>query len=179
MKTQIALIVGHEPGGGAEGERLYNIKVRSLMATALVSLGLEVFLYDHKIKSYGARQDAMAAAVRAAQPNNKVCVELHYNDVDDPQANGHQFHYNARESLARCFANAFQSKFPNSRPRQDKGIFHTPRGDGAGFLVKSPGAAVLTEPFFHSNPKENEFFKNHQEEVAMAYCSAIEAFLNL
>ena len=179
MKTQIALIVGHEPGGGAEGERAYNIKVRAHMASVLAFLGLDVLLYDHKIRSYGARQNAMAAAVKAAQPNNKICVELHYNDVDDPQANGHQFHYNAKEPLARCFANEFQRKFPNSRPRQDKGIFHTPKGDGAGFLIKSPGAAVLTEPFFHSNPKENEFFKDRQEEVAVAYCAAIEAYLKL
>ena len=176
MKKQIALIVGHEPGGGAEGERVYNIAVRGHMVANLAAAGFDVFSYDHVLKSYGARQDAMRRAVMKAQPHNLICVELHYNDVDTPLANGHQFHYNASPGLARAFADAWRFRFPASKPRQDNGIYHTPTGDGSGFLRKAPGLAVLTEPFFHSNPDENKFFAFKQKSVADTYCDAIKAF---
>jgi N-acetylmuramoyl-L-alanine amidase len=78
--------------------------------------------------------------------------------------------------LARAFADAWQFRFPASKPRQDKGIYHTPTGDGAGFLRKAPGFAILTEPFFHSNPDENRFFADKHMSVAKVYCAAISAF---
>ncbi len=176
MKKQIALVVGHEPGGGAEGERAYNLIVQKSLKEMLEAEGFDVFAYVHELKSYGARQAAMAAAVNKAQPQNLICVELHYNDVDAEPANGHQFHYNACRGLAVAFASEWQKTFPSSRARQDRGTLHTPTGDGAGFLRKSPGLAVLVEPFFHSNKIEWMFFRNKQKEVAEAYGRAIIQF---
>ena len=177
MGKQIAIVVGHEPGGGAAGERGYNLSVQSYMDSQLRAAGFDVFCYTHFLKPYGARQTAMAAAVKKAQPQNLICVELHYNDVDTALANGHQFHYNASKGLAVAFAKEWQKTFPGSRARQDKGTLHTPSGDGAGFLIKSPGLAVLVEPFFRSNAVEWTFFRNKHEEVAAAYSRAITNFV--
>ena len=177
MGKQIAIVVGHEPGGGAAGERAYNLKVQSYIDSQLRAAGFDVFCYTHTLKPYGARQTAMASAVKKAQPQNLICVELHYNDVDTPQANGHQFHYNASKGLAVAFAKEWQKTFPQSRARQDKGTYHTPSGDGAGFLIKSPGLAVLVEPFFHSNPTEWAFYKDKHEAVAAVYSRAITNFV--
>jgi len=177
-KKQIAIVVGHEPCGGAEGEREYNIIVAKHLKKMLEDAGFDIYQHMHTVKPYGLRQTIMANAVKSAQPQNIICVELHYNDVDIPQPHGHQFHYNAAKVLAQTFAKHWKKSFPGSKPRQDAGTYHTPTGDGAGFLRKSPGMACLVEPFFRSNPGEWTFFRNKHKEVAAAYAAAIVEYAN-
>lgn len=182
MKTplkgkQIAVIVGHQPGGGAAGEREFNKEVAEHMKGILEDLGADVFYYQHKLKSYGARQRAMAAAVKSEQPSSDVCIELHYDAVSYPGPAGHHFQYRGAKKLAEAIRDEFQKAYPDSKPRRDNGIMHNTSDNGSGFLKAAPGWACLTEPFFRSNPEEWEFFKDKQREIAEVYCRGIARFL--
>lgn len=175
---EIALIPGHEPGGGAKGEREYNIKVAKLLKAKLDKLGAKVIIYEHALKPYAARQNAMAKAVRKLQPTNKICIELHYDAVSSAGPAGYHYQYFSKkgEILAGCFRDQWKAKYPKREARRDKGIMHNTSKNGSGFLKKAPGVAVLTEPFFRSNPSEWAYFKDKHDEVASLYAAAIEEY---
>lgn len=173
---KIAIVVGHEPGGGAEGERSFNMSLSVIMRNRLVSSGADVYIHHHKIRSYGARQDAMRDAVNDNMPDCDVCVELHFNSYDKEAAHGHEFLYNGSKALAEAFRDEFQASFPWSTARADDGIKHTPTGRGSGFLRKAPAWAVLVEPFFDSNKKEHDYFTGRQTCLAETYCEGLDTF---
>jgi len=178
---QVAIIPGHEPGGGAPGERAYNKKVAGHQVEILRSLGADVFYYEHSQRSYSARQMEMRYEVKKAQPRNEVCWELHYDHVSYESALGHDFFYYSERGrqLATITEQLFSSRFPNSVPRGDRrtGIRLRRYGNGAGFLRQAPGVAILAEPFFRSNPPSWDFFKNRHEEIASIYASATAQYL--
>ena len=177
---QIAIVVGHQPGGGAVGERSYNKKVANHMRSILATYGAEVFVYEHSIKSYGARQRAMKAAVAEALPECFVVFELHYDGyLPRPSAAGHHFKYRGAEALAKFTQQEWVRRFPRSRPRFDKGIHHCTSGNGSGFLREAPGWAILTEPFFITNAAEKAFFANRHREIANVYCHGAARFAEL
>jgi len=183
-----AIMPGHEPGGGAQGERAYNIVVGHHMKEILESYGATVFYYEHRTRSYGRRQDEAASAVKAAykkhllKPGVKklgISYELHYDAVSSPSPSGHHFQYLGAKELASFIRDGFQARFPHSQARRDNGIMRNARGNGAGYLRKSPLWAVLTEPFFISNPAEKAFYADKQHEIALIYCAAGARFSKL
>lgn len=177
---EIAIVIGHEPGGGAEGERSYNLKVANHMRSILATYGARVFVYQHSIKSYGARQRAMNEAVAAALPECFIVFELHFDAyIPRPEASGHHFKYRGAEALARFTQQEWVRRFPRSRPRVDNGLHHCTTGNGSGFLKEAPGWAVLTEPFFITNSEEKSFFANRHKEIADVYCTAAAQFAEL
>ena len=177
---EIAVVIGHEPGGGASGERAWNKKCGAMMKRTLEKHGAKVLLYEHKIRAYGARQDAMRAAVKAALPNCFMVWELHYDGYKPrPAASGHHFKYLGAKDLARLTQEEFSNQYPQSRARFSNGLHHCESGNGAGFLKKSPGWAILTEPFFVTNPAEKEFFKNRWGEISEIYCMSAARFAKL
>ena len=173
---EIAVVPGHEPGGGAQGERTYNKKVGRFMKAILELHGAKVFYYEHKLKSYGARQRAMKKAVKGALPDCFIVFELHYDGYGKPVPSGHHFKYRGAKELAVFTNEEFENRFPQSRARYDNGLHHCTSGDGSGFLRESPGWAILTEPFFITNPAEKVFFKGREEEIAEIYCVAAARF---
>ncbi len=176
---EIALVIGHEPGGGASGERSWNIKCAKFLKRKLEKRGASVIIYYHKIRSYSARQNAMRSAVKRLQPNNKICIEFHYDAVSSKYPNGHHFQYVSTKGklLASAFRDQWQKRYPQSRTRRGStGIYKNTKGNGAGFLKKAPGYATLLEPFFRSNPAEWAFFKDKHEEVSSVYDAAIVQF---
>jgi len=173
---QIALIPGHEPGGGAEGERAWNIDVALYMHDALVKLGADPIIYYHNTRAYSQRMLEMNRNIKALQPNNWVCIELHYDDVDIPGPSGHHFQYLGSKLLASSFRDTWQAKYNNSIAKRDNGIMYNNDQNGSGFLRNAPGWAVLCEPFFRSNPTEWAYFKDKQLEVSQTYVKALELF---
>jgi len=174
---QIAIVVGHEVGGGSKGEREYQCKVASHMEDLLEDLGASVYVHTHTIKAYDVRQRIMRREVLTNLPNSDCTIELHYNSFDLESANGHEFFYRGAQGLAECFRDEWQAAFPNSVARRSNGIEKRTRGDGAGFLKHSPSWACLVEPFFESNDDEWDFFKDKHLEVAEVYVRAIARFL--
>ena len=174
---QIGIVVGHEPGGGASGERTYQKIVGKHMVEILEAEGAKVFYYEHKLKSYGARQRAMKVAVKNALPDCWSVIELHYDGYKpSPSASGHHFQYRGAKVLASAIRDEFQKRYPQSKAREDNGIKHNPKGNGAGFLRESPGWACLVEPYFITNPGEKVFFKDKHRDLAEVYCIGLSKF---
>lgn len=175
--SSFAVAPGHEPGGGAPGERGWNVRCAKALARLLVASGARVYYYEHREKEYARRQAEFAAAVEREVPGCLAVVELHYDDVPDaPAAAGHCFQYRGSRELAECMRDAWQARFPNSRPRHDNGILRNLTGNGSGFLRMAPGWACLTEPYFRSNPAEWAFYKDRAEEVAEVYALGLAGF---
>ena len=188
---QIAVIPGHQKRneyskhvGGAPGERAYNLKVAKKMIEILEDAGADVYFHDHLRVPYSMRQNEMKAAVKKAHPKSFVCIELHYDHVSYPSAHGYAYFYvsNNGKILASAIRDEIKLRFPHLTARGDKnngvktGIQKQSSGNGSGFLKKAPGVAVLTEPFFRSNPAEWEFFKDRYDELAEIYCIGIAEY---
>ena len=93
----IAVVVGHEPGGGAQGERVYNKKVGAHMKALLGKHGAQVWYYEHKTRAYSKRM----AEMKAAMPKCFAAIELHYDGyAPRPAASGHHFQYRGAKELA-------------------------------------------------------------------------------
>lgn len=172
----IAIIVGHEPGGGAEGERAYNLALSVIMRNILTGHGAEVCIHHHHASAYGRRMREMKEAINQIMPDCDVCVELHFNGYHKESAHGHEFMYRGSRKLAEAFRDEFQASFPWSTARADNGIRHAPTGNGAGFLKQAPAWAVLVEPFFGSNHKESEYFMGRQTCLAETYIKGLDKF---
>jgi N-acetylmuramoyl-L-alanine amidase len=176
INKEIALVVGHTPHAGAEGEWEWNKVCANAMKAELEAMGAKVYLHMHTIKSYGARQDEMARCVKRELPDCKAVIELHYNAYDEEQANGHEFLYNATPALSEALQKRFSEAYPWSVARSG-GVKQRSSGDGAGFLIKAPAASCITEPFFVTNGKEEEFFRAREERVASIYVQGLCDYL--
>ena len=173
----VALVIGHESGGGAAGEREWNIKVASNMQEALEARGASVLVYIHKTKSYTKRCYEMKSAINKQMPNADCVVLLHYNAVSNPAAHGHEFHYGGYPALAKSFRDEWQKDNPDSRARQDNGILHNNTGRGSLMIKLAPAPCVLTEPFFISNPKEKARHSESPADSAKTFTNATAKFL--
>lgn len=173
----VCLVVGHEPGGGAKGERRYNAEVAEDMKSQLEARGATVYVYNHKTKSFSTRTKEMRAGVKKAMPNADAIILLHYNGVSYESAHGHEFHYGGYPSLAEAFRDEWQKDYPSSRARQNNGILHNTNGRGSMMIRRAPAPCVLVEPFFISNPQEKEMFYEHPEKVATTYSNAVANFI--
>jgi len=177
LKGRVLVVaVGHEPGGGTTGERAWNTKLAQAMKALLESKGAIVHVYFHKLKSYGARQRALAGWIKANVPEAFICWELHYDAVSNKTVSGHHFKHLGAKELAQFTQEEWVANYPQSRPRYDGGLHHATNGNGSGFLSAMPCWAILTEPFFNSNPAEAAFFKPRIEEIAQIYCIAAARF---
>jgi len=177
MGKTVVVIRGHEPGGGAKGERSFNKKVQGHMIEIYESWGVKVLTYEHKMRNYRIRQDQMRAWILKNAPEAFICHELHYDAYNPrPTASGHHFQYLGAEELARFTADEFQRRFPQSYARHNKGILKNTNRNGSGFLRKCPCWAILTEPFFITNPSEDSFFKDKHYELAEIYCIGAARF---
>lgn len=173
----VCLVVGHEPGGGAQGERAYNIEVAKEMKILLEARGAKVLIYYHRTKSYPARTWEMRASIKKHMSNVDVVILLHYNGVSYPSAKGHEFHYGGYKALAESFRDEWQKDYPDSTPRQDNGILKNTNGRGSLMIKRAPAPCVLTEPFFISNPLEKEKFYGKPKMVAKTYSNSTANFL--
>ncbi len=170
--------VGHEPGGGASGERVWNIKVAKAMKAILEQHGAIAHVYLHKIRSYSARQACFAEFCKKV--GAFLCWELHYDAVKNPAARGHHFKFRGAKKFATYTQKEFSQRFPQSVARDSygdgPGLHHATSGNGSGFLRAMPCWALLPEPFFNSNPSEKAFFKPRIDEIAEIYCIAAARF---
>tara|TARA_R110000772_G_scaffold268565_1_gene396205 strand:- start:3836 stop:4627 length:792 start_codon:yes stop_codon:yes gene_type:complete len=175
----MVIAVGHEPGGGATGERAWNTKLAQAMKAILEGHGVTAHVYFHKLKAYGARQRALAAWIKANAPEAFLCWEIHYDAVANKTVSGHHFKYFGAKDFARLTQEEWVANYPQSRPRYDAGLHHATSGNGSGFLSAMPCWAMLAEPFFNSNAAEAAFFKPRFEEIAYVYCVAAARFAKL
>lgn len=187
---QIAICIGHTASGNGSGaqnkyalikdEHKWNEEVALLLRDILVSRGASPKLYYRTDSSYSVFINKQAQEMRAAQPNCKCAIELHYNAAGDPRANGCEFlcYSNSGASLARELVKAYKHQFSEMKLRRDNGVYRISSGNGVGWLKRVPPPAVIVEPFFSSNKQEMLFFDGKKHELAMAYAKGILNFVN-
>ena len=178
---KIAIVVGHIPGGGAKGhkiiERDFNMEVARHMLKDLADNGADVQVYYHAIRHYGKRQDRLRKNILRQQGKCDIVIELHCNAFSSGSAKGAEYLYRGYKNLALCFAKSQKEMWPSTALRRSGGTYRKTSGNGAGFLLKAPGPAVLTEPFFLSNKGEADIYRGNEEKLADCYCLACDDFL--
>lgn len=180
-KKLVAVCVGHSRAGDKGAVNVDNVTEWSFnqpLAKRVCELikdagydAVVVSLYNGS--GYTAAMTWLANHLQEIGAN--VAVELHFNCSDEPKANGYEFlHWYCSHNglrLADELAHSFAKSFPNQKNRGLKSINSEDRG--GLFLRKTMCPAVICEPFFGSNAKENEFFFSHREELAKAYADGI------
>lgn len=187
---QIAICIGHTATGDGSGaqnkyalikdEHKWNEELALLLRDILVSRGASPKIYYRTDSNYSLFITKQSQEIRAAQPNCKCAIELHYNAAADPRAHGCEFlcYSNAGASLARELVKAYKNQFSEIKLRRDNGVYRISSGNGVGWLKKVPPPAVIVEPFFSSNKQEMLFFDGKKKELAMAYATGILNFVN-
>jgi len=177
LGKNVCLVIGHEPGGGARGERAWNIKVAKILAKSLEARGAKVLIYYHKTRDYENRCYEMRAGVRKHMPGADAVLLMHYNSVSNPKTTGHHFQYRGAKVFAECMRDAWQKHFPWSEADRSNGIYHNTNDPGSLMLKLAPSWACLTEPFFESSPYERKKLINDHAGAAKAYDEGIGNFL--
>lgn len=172
---RVGLVIGHEPGGGAPGERDWNLAVAEILAEKLQDRGAFVLVYEHKTRAYSRRCREMRSAL--IDKDLDCILLMHYNSFSKASANGHEFHYRSFPAFAASIRDSWQKSYPWSVARRDNGILKNTKAAGSGMIRMAPAAACLTEPFFQSNPKERGALIDDHEGAASAYCEGITNFL--
>lgn len=105
-------------------------------------------------------------------------IELHFNGSEDPHANGGlTLSSGTKGSLA--LAGAVQSRSTDALGVQDRGIRTLGRRDRGGrSLWQGKAPAILTEPYFGSNPRECVKAQMHMDELAEAVFRGACEFLD-
>jgi N-acetylmuramoyl-L-alanine amidase len=180
-KKLVAICVGHSRAGDKGAVNVDNVTEWSFnqpLAKRVCELikdaghdAVVVSLYNGL--GYGTAMNWLAKHLQEIKAD--VAVELHFNCSDDSKANGYEFlHWFTSHKglkLADELTQSFAKAFPNQKNRGLKQINAQDRG--GLFLSKTHCPAVICEPFFGSNAKENAFFFSHREELAKAYADGI------
>lgn len=188
---KVALCIGHsrrvlgKPEGGAVSvgdvtEYEYNSEVAGYLEEELNKVGIKTAIFDvYGGSSYGAAMDDVARKVRSFGAD--IAIELHFNASSSPHSKGYEFlcwhKSNGGKRLATILLSEFGREFPAMSARGVKECNDDSRG--ASFLKKTHCVAVITEPFFGSNPVEWGHFAGAHERVAEAYANAIVKYFGI
>jgi N-acetylmuramoyl-L-alanine amidase len=177
----IAICIGHSRQGDRSGavsiggvrEWDYNRSVARHMMDHLASNGVAAKIYnDYPRKGYGAAMAWLGARLR--EDKASAAIELHFNASSNAAANGHEWiHFPGSrrgQALAQCFEDQFNADFPGINER---GLLARGKGNGAAFLKLTPCPAIITEPFFGSNPNDWRAFDGKQRELGICYAKAV------
>ncbi len=176
-KKNIAFVIGHTKlKKGAKGvdnippEWDYNGSVGEHLSDIA-----DIYYYD----SYNLGYKSMVKA-NADKMNKKdydIVLELHYNYVDTPQANGSEVFYYYLNKKGKEMATRLSGMISSTFKVRDRGakamISSAQRGYWAVYLPKA--TTLLLEPFFGSNKDDVSKFKCKEKE----YSELIRKFLKL
>jgi N-acetylmuramoyl-L-alanine amidase len=188
---KVAICIGHsrkvlgKTEGGAVSvdgttEHEWNSEVAGYLEEELNKVGIKTAIFDvYAGSSYSAAMDDVARKVRSFGAD--VAIELHFNASSSPHSKGYEFlawhKSNGGKRLATIMLSEFGREFPAMSARGVKECNDDSRG--ASFLKKTHCVAVLTEPFFGTNPNEWKVFSQTHERVAKAYAAAITKYFGI
>lgn len=193
MTTQlplVALCIGHSRivKGRVEGGAIayddqtseweYHTDLAPLIVAELKLLNIPSFaIYRYTGDTYGAAQRWLAERLQAEGAT--LALELHFNDSDSPQSNGHEWLFwqsspNGKR-LAECLSSAMISELPSIRARGAKPL--GPADRGAEFVRGTHCPAVICEPFFGSHAKDFQTAIVDMPKLAAAIAAGIRHYL--
>ena len=171
---KLAVIVGHNARAqGAvradtgESEYLWNGGIAQIMENMAPEYGLEVRVFrrvdvgsfSREIRTVYANSDKWGA---------EASMELHFNSASSSSATGTEMLTSGTADSMR-FATCVQDQVLKALNLRDRGI-HIRGGKSRGGknLISGRAPAILVEPFFGSNPKDQETTDEAHEKVALA-----------
>lgn len=171
---KVALIIGHNKRSqGAYSpivgnEWSYWRDVASKIKGAIPEL---VDVYERQPNMYYTREMFEVLEELNSQ-DYKFCLELHFNAVDDRQANGCECLVYYKNNKAKELAINFMSRLQNifgSKIRGNRGLIEVKdsKERGAYGICKSKDTYILLEPFFGSNLDESLKFSIISDVVAL------------
>lgn len=190
MKPLVALCVGHSrringrPEGGAISvghisEHTYNLGLAETIAASLVAYGVRaVIISEYEGPGYGSAQRWLASHLKALNVN--AAIELHFNDSDSPQSNGHEWLYwHTSEKGKQLAADLNTSMQLCPAKIQSRGIKPKVPGDrGAEFLKGTHCPAVIAETGFGSNASDWNEMTTRKANIAEAIAVGISEFFD-
>jgi N-acetylmuramoyl-L-alanine amidase len=179
MSITVAIAVGHarhaqgavSPDGITEFA--YNLVVAKHLKKNLERAGVHVVV---TIKRTEAGISDVVRRIAQVQP--ACAVELHFNSHHNPRGDGIETLYAGTASYA--LAEQVQRRMVQQIRFRDRGLLQRASGDGSTFLVgleKRGISAIITEPFFVSNPHEWEKMRDAHEDVAHSIAIGIVDWL--
>ena len=166
-EKKTCFVIGHYLLSGGLYSRFlksneYNYHIEKIKPL-LEAKGYKVF--THKSLGYSSRQKSMSDLTASYD----WVVELHFNGVASPEANGCEFLYWFSNLESKKKAQDICADINSEmgiKVRRDKGALAILSKDerGGGFLTSTKGNALIAEPFFGSNQSDCEKF-DHEKYV--------------
>ena len=148
---KVAAVIGHDQlDGGAYSKTLKTNEFDLFLKFCEEYLQdiLHVFTHE-KGKGYGERQDLMK--VRTSEYD--LVLEFHFNSFNGEAEGVEALYYPSNENT-RKISEKYCQLVHDSMGIKIRGAKPRGSGDGAGFLKKTRGWAIILEPFFGDNPED-------------------------
>lgn len=188
MNKKLALIVGHnEKKQGAvrsdsgETEWQFNSRVADLAVEYArknyPNLDVRVFF---RVPGLGYRKEIERVYDETDRWGANLTNELHFNSHADKSARGTEVLTSGTASSFK-FAEITQRRLLAAFGTRDRGVKTRKVGRGAESLISGKAPAILSEPFFGSNPHNQDLFDETNEErrLAKVYIEAAAETLSL
>jgi len=183
--NHVIVCVGHSRIGdsgavsvGGVNEWVYNKDVAEKLCRVLRARGVSCEVISHyPSRSYSGAMSWLRKEIQKRK--GTLAIELHFNAAHE-EANGFEYLHVISSArgllLAQCLLKAHMSVIGNKQ--KCRGTTAIKAGDrGYGFLSKVAPPAVICEPFFGTNPKEWERYKDQGRELALCYADGICTYL--
>jgi N-acetylmuramoyl-L-alanine amidase len=185
----IAICVGHSRlikgkiEGGAvavdgTNEWKFNCVLAGYVCSDLGRLGItSVCITRYEGDGYSAAQRWLASELRRI--GAAAALELHFNDSDNPKANGHEMLYWQTSARGKALAASIDAQFDRYIPEiADRNLLaRTDKNRGADFLGKTHCPAVIVESFFGSNADDWQDAKIYLLTIAKVIAFGIRDWL--
>jgi N-acetylmuramoyl-L-alanine amidase len=152
VTRRIAIVIGHN--AKAQGTTRVTDGVTenawaALLADEIQNLNPEqVRVFRRPPKPYP--DDVKAAYAEVDAWGADVSCELHVNSADTPDATGTETLY--ATNAGKAVAVKVQAQMVSALGLRDRGLVHRATGNGSTSLLIGKAPAVMTEPYFASNP---------------------------
>lgn len=104
-----------------------------------------------------------------------VVVEIHFNAVADPSAEGGEVHYKLNDNVSRDFAEAMMAEIrATGLPAHgNQPVKSTTVATRSAWIDFYSMPAIVIEPLFISNPNQAQWLHDHMDNLAQAIAAAI------
>ena len=165
--NKVAIVVGHtklRPGAKGKNissEYVYNSKVAEHLSDICD-------VYHYGSYNLGYKSMVKANATKMNKKDYDLVIELHYNNFSKESANGCEVMYYHKNNSGKLLAGKLSDSISTFFDVKNRGAkpLTTSKERGYWALYYPKATAILVEPFFASNKKDEIKFKDNEETYA-------------